>query len=61
MVQSRQLRHEHPDSHYCNTMYKYLRDFVTIFKANTLVISMDDKHSIQIGEPNFPAAAVERG
>ena len=61
MVQSRQLRHEHPDSHYCNTMYKYLRDFVTTFKANTLMISMDDKHSVQIGEPNFPVAAVERG
>ena len=31
------------------------------YKNNTSLVCMDDKHTMKIGEPNFPIAAIERG
>ena len=61
MVQARQLRKAHPDSHYCSALYRYLREMSIKFKENSLLICMDDKHKCKVGEPNLPVAAVERG
>lgn len=61
MVQSRQLHADHPDAHYCAVIFKYLRQFSIIFCDYTSLLSLDDKHNIKVGEPNFPVAAVDRG
>ena len=61
MVQSRQLRLDHPDVHYASAVYKYQKEFACKFKNVTEFVSCDDKHTIKVGEPNYPVAAVDRG
>ena len=61
MVQSRQLHADHPDSHYRAAILKYMKQFAIMFRDYTTMVSLDDKHNIKIGEPNFPVAAVDRG
>ena len=62
MVQSRQLHADHPDSHYCAAIFKYLKEFAIIFREHTTLVCLDDKHNIiKVGEPGFPVAAVDRG
>ena len=43
-VQTRQLRHDHPDSHYCAAQLKYLKEFVVKFMSNVCFVMEDDKH-----------------
>ena len=61
MVQSRQVNADHPDSHYCGALFRYLREFAILFQSYTTFVSQDDKHSIKVGEPGFPVAAIDRG
>ena len=61
MVQSRQVSADHPDSHYCGAIFKYLREFAIKFNAYVTFASQDDKHFIKVGEPGVPVAAVDRG
>ena len=61
MVQSRQLRQSHEDIHYASAIFRYLKEFCVKYKNNTSLVCMDDKHTMKIGEPNFPIAAIERG
>ena len=61
MVQSRQLRLNHTDSHYASALFRYERDFSIKFRDFTTLVSQDDKHSIKVGEPGYPVASVERG
>ena len=61
MVQQRQWRKEHMDSHYAACLYRYMREYAILVREFCLFISIDDKHKIPVGEPNFPIAAVERG
>ena len=61
MVQSRQIRHEHVDSHYAAAVYKYLRQFCIKFSDNCTLSFLDDKHNVKIGEPGVPVASAERG
>ena len=61
MVQSRQFRHNHVDSHYASALYRYGREFAIQYRHFTTFICQDDKHTIKIGEPNYPVAAVDRG
>lgn len=49
-VQTRVLRKEHPDGHYCAAIFRYLREFAIKFRDYTVFISADDKHKISIGE-----------
>ena len=61
MIQVRQLRKSHEDSHYCAAMFKYLREFVVRFHQHAALLCLDDKHRCKVGEPGLPVAAVERG
>ena len=61
MDQSRQLHADHPDSHYCAAIFKYLKEFAINFREHTTLVCLDDKHNIKVGEPGFPVAAVDRG
>ena len=61
MVQARQFRKTHVDSHYASALYRYQREFSVKYRDYTTFISQDDKHSVKVGEPEYPVAAVERG
>ena len=60
-VQKQLYRKEHPDSHYCAALYRYLREFAVMYRDIAHFISIDDKHRIKVGEPGFLVAAVECG
>ena len=60
-VQTRQIRHIHPDVHYCAALAKYLRSFLVKIKVHSFLLMEDDKHFINIGEPHCPLASVDRG
>ncbi|PKY58409.1 hypothetical protein RhiirA4_449266, partial [Rhizophagus irregularis] len=61
MVQSRQLRCNHIDSHYASALFRYLKELAITFKDYSWLVFMDDKHRCKVGEPGYPVAAVERG
>ena len=47
--------------HYASALFRYLKEFYVKFNENTTLVCMDDKHTMKIGEPGCPVAAVERG
>ena len=61
MIQQRQFRQEHEDSHYVSAIFKYQREAAIKFQHYSIFLSVDDKHHIKIGEPGFPVASIERG
>jgi hypothetical protein len=42
-VQTRNLRKQHVDSHFCTALFKYLRAFAVQFRSHTSVVMADDK------------------
>lgn len=58
MVQARQFRKVHIDSHYASALFRYLREFACDYST---LVSMDDKHVVKVGEPGYPVAGIERG
>ena len=60
-VQSRQLSHHHPDEHYAAAVFRYLRELAVKARDVCSLVFQDDKHSMKVGEPNHPVAAVDRG
>ena len=61
MIQARQFRHQHVDVHYASALFCYLKEFSIMYKNDITFVCMDDKHSMKIGEPGYPVAAIERG
>lgn len=61
MVQARQFRKEHEDSHYAAAIFRYQREYAVMMREKSIFICMDDKHRLKVGEPNYPVAAVDRG
>ena len=61
MVQARQFRKAHEDSHYASAIFHYQRELAVMFHDNSVFFCMDDKHRVKVGEPNYPVAAAERG
>ena len=61
MVQSRQFRSTHIDSHYASALLRYEREFAIRYRQFTTFVCLDDKHTIKVGEPGYPVAAVDRG
>ena len=61
MIQSRQIRMNHIDTHYASAVFKYHREMACKYREDAMYICADDKHSIKVGEPDHPVAAVERG
>jgi pyruvate/2-oxoglutarate dehydrogenase complex dihydrolipoamide dehydrogenase (E3) component len=61
MVQSRQFRTNHIDAHYASAIFRYEKEFSVRLREHVSFLSMDDKHTLKVGEPGCPVAAVERG
>ena len=51
MVQRRQMRSEHPDSKYAYVYYTYLKELAVKYRENTMLVFLDDKATIPVGEP----------
>jgi hypothetical protein len=61
VIQQRQWRFNHPDSHYAAACFRYIREYALILREVCSFVSLDDKHKIKVGEPDYPVAAAERG
>ena len=61
MVQKRQFRREHMDSHYCAAFFRYMWEYSVTYKDLSSFVCLDDKHWIKCGEPGYPVAAAEWG
>ena len=60
MVYARQHRKHHVDTYYASAIFRYQKEFAVRFRTVTTFVCEDDKHTIKVGEPNYPVAAVER-
>ena len=60
MVQSRQLRKTHIDSYYRASYFRYLKEYTIKYRDYVNLICEDNKHTVKIGEHEFPVAAIER-
>ena len=61
MVQARQFRKNHVDSHYASALFRYEKEFALKYRSHVDFVCMDDKYTCKVGEPGYPVAAVERG
>ncbi|RIB24657.1 hypothetical protein C2G38_2167980 [Gigaspora rosea] len=61
MVQSRQLRADHPDAHYASALFRYKKEFAIKFRNFTTLAFLDNKHQCKISKPGYPIVAVEKG
>ena len=50
-IQRRQLRAEHPDDHYCNALFKYLKHKAVELTEKAVLVCSDDKAKLKVGEP----------
>ena len=60
-VQVRQLHKDHPDSHYVSALLQYVRKFSVLYRLNLLLLSVDDKFIVPVGEPDCPVSTGVRG
>ena len=60
-VQIRQLCKNHPDKHYVSALLQYVRDFSVKFRDCLMLISVDDKAVVPVGEPNCPISTGVHG
>ena len=60
-IQRRQLRAQHPDSHYCNALLKYLKKRTVQLQEKGVLVCSDDKAKIKVGEPGTPVSTGVRG
>lgn len=60
-VQRRQLRIDHPDDHYCNAQFKYLKEMAIEKREHCALLFCDDKAKVSIGEPGNPVSTGVRG
>ena len=60
-VQRRQLRIDHPDDHYCNAQFRYLKEMAIDMKEHCALLFCDDKAKVSIGEPGCPVSTGVRG
>ena len=61
MIQQRQFRKHHEDSHYAAAVFRYEQECAIRFKEHSSFLCIDDKHRAKVGEPGYPVAAAERG
>ena len=59
-VQSRQLRKNHPDTHYVSVILQYVKDFAVQYQDITQMVSVDDKCVVPVGEPGDPISTAVR-
>ena len=60
-VQRRQLRAFHVDAHWCNALYRYLRELSIKNRHSAVFISCDDKAKVVFGEPGSAISSGVRG
>jgi hypothetical protein len=51
----------HVDAHYASALFRYQKEFSIKFRDHLTFTSLDDKHTMKVGEPQCPVAAVEHG
>ena len=61
MVQQCQWRKEHKDAHYAVCIFRYVREYALLVCDHAMLVCVDDKHRVKVGEPDNPVAAAERG
>ena len=61
MVQQRQWRKQHEDSHYAACLFRYEREYALLVRDHAIFVCIDDKHRIKVGEPDAPVSSAERG
>ncbi|XP_033753387.1 uncharacterized protein LOC117336839 [Pecten maximus] len=59
-IQRRQLRVSHPDDHYCNAQFKYLKQ-KAINQQNCTLLFCDDKAKVPFGDPGHLISTGVRG
>ena len=60
-VQAHQMRKSHPDARYVAVILQYVKHFAVAFKQHTLLLSVDDKAIVPVGEPGDPISTGVRG
>lgn len=60
-VQRRQLRIDHPDDHFCNAQFRYLKEMAIEMKEHCVLLFCDDKANVSVGEPGSPVSTGVRG
>ena len=53
-VQSRMAKLHHLDTRYVATQYQYLKQFVVLNRNETIMVCMDDKAAVPVGDPGMP-------
>ena len=61
MIQKWQFRASHEGEHYAAAVFHYHREYAIKLKEYCLMVCIDDKRRLKVGEPGFPVAAAERG
>ena len=51
----------HEDNQYTAALFRYLKAFCVKYREYTKLWLCDDKHAFQVGEPEHPVAALDRG
>lgn len=44
-----------------SALWKYQKEFAVKYRNHAAFVCQDDKHTVKVGEPGVPVAAVERG
>lgn len=60
-IQRRQLRATHPDQHFYNALFKYLKQFATDHRDVVVFFCADDKAKVPFGEPGHLISTGVRG
>ena len=60
-IQRRQLRVDHPDSHFCGAQFKYFKSRAVEARSSSVVFFCDDKSKIPVGEPSAAITTGVRG
>ena len=58
-VQKRILRSNHEDTAYAAAQFKYLKEFCVSYRDHAALLSLDDKHSVSVGEPNAAVSSLD--
>ena len=60
-IQRRQLRSYHSDAHWCNALFRYLREMAMMYRGECVLLSCDDKAEVDFREPRAVLPTGVRG
>ena len=61
MIQSQQLRSNYINNQYASALFWYLKELAIIFKDDSWLVFIDNKHRYKVEESGYPVAAIKRG